>query len=68
MIETEPPRWTLEPKDKAVTLGHSLILDAKAEAVPEPIIRWKKSHGTTSFLRCGKSAADAKAAVAVTFF
>lgn len=51
----EPPTWTLEPKDRAVILGHSVTFDAKAEAFPEPIIRWKRSFGNCIPLFCSLS-------------
>uniref|UniRef100_T1JD50 Down syndrome cell adhesion molecule n=1 Tax=Strigamia maritima TaxID=126957 RepID=T1JD50_STRMM len=42
-----PPRWTLEPRDSSMLLGHSLQLDCQANGFPEPKVTWMKTQGAT---------------------
>ncbi|XP_015786890.1 Down syndrome cell adhesion molecule-like protein Dscam2 isoform X1 [Tetranychus urticae] len=38
-----PPQWKLEPDDKSVIEGQSLVIDCQAIGKPEPRVLWKKS-------------------------
>ncbi|XP_076062140.1 Down syndrome cell adhesion molecule 1 isoform X8 [Oratosquilla oratoria] len=40
-----PPRWIIEPKDKAFALGSDAQLECKADGFPEPSLSWKKAAG-----------------------
>ena len=40
-----PPRWIIEPVDKAVALGSDANLECKADGFPKPSLSWKKAAG-----------------------
>ncbi|XP_050693603.1 cell adhesion molecule Dscam2-like isoform X50 [Eriocheir sinensis] len=42
-----PPRWIVEPTDKAFALGSDARLECKADGFPRPSLGWKKAAGTT---------------------
>ncbi|XP_045126170.1 Down syndrome cell adhesion molecule-like protein Dscam2 isoform X10 [Portunus trituberculatus] len=42
-----PPRWIVEPTDKAFDLGSDARLECKADSFPRPSLGWKKAAGTT---------------------
>ncbi|XP_071519102.1 LOW QUALITY PROTEIN: cell adhesion molecule Dscam2-like [Panulirus ornatus] len=37
-----PPTWVLEPGDRRVSRGHSLVVDCVARGHPDPSVVWKK--------------------------
>lgn len=43
---TVPPRWILEPTDKAFAQGSDAKVECKADGFPKPQVTWKKSTGT----------------------
>lgn len=45
MITTVPPRWIVEPSDKAFALGSDARLECKADGFPKPSLGWKKAAG-----------------------
>lgn len=42
-----PPRWTLEPTDKAFAQGSDARIECKSDGFPKPQITWKKAVGDT---------------------
>nr|XP_027238254.1 Down syndrome cell adhesion molecule-like protein Dscam2 [Penaeus vannamei] len=42
-----PPRWIVEPADKAFALGSDARLECKADGFPRPTLGWKKAAGHT---------------------
>nr|AEC50084.1 down syndrome cell adhesion molecule [Pacifastacus leniusculus] len=42
-----PPRWIVEPTDKAFALGSDARLECKADGFPRPSLGWKKAAGRT---------------------
>ncbi|XP_042867937.1 Down syndrome cell adhesion molecule-like protein Dscam2 isoform X1 [Penaeus japonicus] len=42
-----PPRWIVEPADKAFALGSDARLECKADGFPRPTLGWKKAAGRT---------------------
>lgn len=40
-----PPRWTLEPTDKAFAQGSDAKVECKADGFPKPVVTWKKATG-----------------------
>ena len=40
-----PPRWIVEPADKAFALGSDAHLECKADGFPKPTLSWKKAAG-----------------------
>uniref|UniRef100_A0A336L235 CSON014681 protein n=1 Tax=Culicoides sonorensis TaxID=179676 RepID=A0A336L235_CULSO len=42
-----PPRWILEPTDKAFAQGSNSKVECKADGFPKPQITWKKAVGDT---------------------
>ncbi|XP_047472746.1 Down syndrome cell adhesion molecule-like protein Dscam2 isoform X30 [Penaeus chinensis] len=42
-----PPRWIVEPADKAFALGSDARLECKADGFPRPSLGWKKAAGHT---------------------
>jgi hypothetical protein len=44
-----PPRWIVEPKDKAFALGSDAQLECKADGFPKPTISWKKAAGELKY-------------------
>ncbi|XP_047472729.1 Down syndrome cell adhesion molecule-like protein Dscam2 isoform X27 [Penaeus chinensis] len=47
MIVNVPPRWIVEPADKAFALGSDARLECKADGFPRPSLGWKKAAGHT---------------------
>ncbi|XP_050693602.1 cell adhesion molecule Dscam2-like isoform X49 [Eriocheir sinensis] len=47
LIVNVPPRWIVEPTDKAFALGSDARLECKADGFPRPSLGWKKAAGTT---------------------
>lgn len=44
-----PPRWILEPTDKAFAQGSNAKVECKADGFPKPQVTWKKSVGKFFF-------------------
>jgi hypothetical protein len=42
---TVPPRWILEPTDKAFAQGSNAKVECKADGFPKPQVTWKKAAG-----------------------
>ncbi|XP_055593964.1 cell adhesion molecule Dscam2 isoform X14 [Uranotaenia lowii] len=42
-----PPRWILEPTDKAFAQGSNAKVECKADGFPKPQVSWKKAIGDT---------------------
>ncbi|XP_050081251.1 cell adhesion molecule Dscam2 isoform X5 [Anopheles maculipalpis] len=42
-----PPRWILEPTDKAFAQGSNAKVECKADGFPKPQVTWKKAVGDT---------------------
>nr|NP_001036521.1 down syndrome cell adhesion molecule 1, isoform W [Drosophila melanogaster]ABI31072.1 down syndrome cell adhesion molecule 1, isoform W [Drosophila melanogaster] len=42
-----PPRWILEPTDKAFAQGSDAKVECKADGFPKPQVTWKKAVGDT---------------------
>ncbi|XP_058460355.1 cell adhesion molecule Dscam2 isoform X7 [Malaya genurostris] len=42
-----PPRWILEPTDKAFAQGSNAKVECKADGFPKPLVSWKKAIGDT---------------------
>lgn len=40
-----PPRWIVEPTDKAFAQGSEAKIECKADGFPKPQISWKKAPG-----------------------
>lgn len=40
-----PPRWIVEPTDKAFAQGSEAKIECKADGFPKPHISWKKAPG-----------------------
>uniref|UniRef100_A0A336KT05 CSON014681 protein n=1 Tax=Culicoides sonorensis TaxID=179676 RepID=A0A336KT05_CULSO len=47
LIIKVPPRWILEPTDKAFAQGSNSKVECKADGFPKPQITWKKAVGDT---------------------
>uniref|UniRef100_A0A336L245 CSON014681 protein n=1 Tax=Culicoides sonorensis TaxID=179676 RepID=A0A336L245_CULSO len=47
LIVKVPPRWILEPTDKAFAQGSNSKVECKADGFPKPQITWKKAVGDT---------------------
>ncbi|XP_047472706.1 Down syndrome cell adhesion molecule-like protein Dscam2 isoform X5 [Penaeus chinensis] len=47
IIVNVPPRWIVEPADKAFALGSDARLECKADGFPRPSLGWKKAAGHT---------------------
>ncbi|XP_071522341.1 cell adhesion molecule Dscam1 [Panulirus ornatus] len=45
LIVNVPPRWIVEPTDKAFALGSDARLECKADGFPRPSLGWKKAAG-----------------------
>uniref|UniRef100_A0A8D8VVZ6 Down syndrome cell adhesion molecule-like protein Dscam2 n=1 Tax=Cacopsylla melanoneura TaxID=428564 RepID=A0A8D8VVZ6_9HEMI len=44
---TVPPRWILEPSDKAFAQGSDAKMECKADGFPKPQVTWKKAPGNS---------------------
>jgi len=42
---TVPPRWIIEPTDKAFAQGSDAKIECKADGFPKPQVYWKKAPG-----------------------
>lgn len=42
-----PPRWILEPTDKAFAQGSNAKVECKADGFPKPQVTWKMAVGKT---------------------
>lgn len=40
-----PPRWILEPTDKAFAQGSDAKVECKADGFPKPQVTWKRAEG-----------------------
>ncbi|XP_055593986.1 cell adhesion molecule Dscam2 isoform X34 [Uranotaenia lowii] len=47
LIVNVPPRWILEPTDKAFAQGSNAKVECKADGFPKPQVSWKKAIGDT---------------------
>ncbi|XP_055624202.1 cell adhesion molecule Dscam2 isoform X44 [Toxorhynchites rutilus septentrionalis] len=47
LIINVPPRWILEPTDKAFAQGSNAKVECKADGFPKPQVSWKKAIGDT---------------------
>ncbi|XP_058830692.1 cell adhesion molecule Dscam2 isoform X38 [Topomyia yanbarensis] len=47
LIVNVPPRWILEPTDKAFAQGSNAKVECKADGFPRPLVSWKKAIGDT---------------------
>lgn len=45
LINTVPPRWILEPTDKAFAQGSDAKIECKSDGFPKPQVTWKKAVG-----------------------
>lgn len=45
-----PPRWIVEPTDKAFAQGSEAKIECKADGFPKPQISWKKAPGKKGLL------------------
>ncbi|XP_057660491.1 cell adhesion molecule Dscam2 isoform X12 [Diorhabda carinulata] len=42
-----PPRWILEPTDKAFAQGSDAVVECKADGFPKPTVTWKRATGVS---------------------
>ncbi|VEN53579.1 unnamed protein product [Callosobruchus maculatus] len=42
-----PPRWILEPTDKAFAQGSDAVVECKADGFPKPVVTWKRATGVS---------------------
>ncbi|XP_049290893.1 Down syndrome cell adhesion molecule-like protein Dscam2 isoform X1 [Anopheles funestus] len=47
LVVNVPPRWILEPTDKAFAQGSNAKVECKADGFPKPQVTWKKAVGDT---------------------
>ncbi|XP_060803952.1 cell adhesion molecule Dscam2 isoform X9 [Amyelois transitella] len=47
LIVKVPPRWILEPTDKAFAQGSDAKVECKADGFPKPQVTWKRAEGDT---------------------
>ncbi|XP_061517351.1 cell adhesion molecule Dscam2 isoform X23 [Anopheles gambiae] len=47
LLVNVPPRWILEPTDKAFAQGSNAKVECKADGFPKPQVTWKKAVGDT---------------------
>lgn len=45
-----PPRWILEPTDKAFAQGSDATVECKADGFPKPVVTWKRATGEKNIL------------------
>lgn len=50
-IKTVPPRWILEPTDKAFAQGSNAKVECKSDGFPKPQITWKKAVGRCNLIQ-----------------
>lgn len=44
-----PPRWILEPTDKAFAQGSDAKVECKADGFPRPSVTWKRASGNPQY-------------------
>lgn len=44
-----PPRWILEPTDKAFAQSSDAKVECKADGFPKPQVTWKKAVGMCTY-------------------
>jgi len=44
-VQIVPPRWIVEPTDRAFAQGSDARIDCKADGFPKPTVAWKKAAG-----------------------
>uniref|UniRef100_A0A8D8TNX5 Down syndrome cell adhesion molecule-like protein Dscam2 n=2 Tax=Cacopsylla melanoneura TaxID=428564 RepID=A0A8D8TNX5_9HEMI len=47
LLVNVPPRWILEPSDKAFAQGSDAKMECKADGFPKPQVTWKKAPGNS---------------------
>ncbi|XP_048480578.1 Down syndrome cell adhesion molecule-like protein Dscam2 isoform X18 [Plutella xylostella] len=47
LVVNVPPRWILEPTDKAFAQGSDAQVECKADGFPKPQVTWKRAEGDT---------------------
>ncbi|XP_061381054.1 cell adhesion molecule Dscam2 isoform X2 [Danaus plexippus] len=47
LVVNVPPRWILEPTDKAFAQGSDAKVECKADGFPKPQVTWKRAEGDT---------------------
>ncbi|XP_063893550.1 cell adhesion molecule Dscam1 isoform X19 [Helicoverpa armigera] len=47
LIINVPPRWIIEPTDKAFAQGSDAKVECKADGFPKPQVTWKRAEGDT---------------------
>ncbi|XP_050665035.1 cell adhesion molecule Dscam2 isoform X2 [Leptidea sinapis] len=47
LVVNVPPRWILEPTDKAFAQGSDAKVECKADGFPKPQVTWKRAEGET---------------------
>lgn len=45
ILQTVPPKWIHEPKDTALMLGNTMMINCLADGFPEPTVTWFKGEG-----------------------
>lgn len=48
-VVSVPPRWILEPTDKAFAQGSDAKVECKADGFPKPQVTWKRAAGRFYF-------------------
>lgn len=48
-MQLVPPRWIVEPTDRAFAQGSDARVECKSDGFPKPTVTWKKAAGK---LRC----------------
>lgn len=47
-VKIVPPKWIVEPEDKSVILGNSVLIPCEAAGSPPPTLLWKQAIGKTA--------------------
>uniref|UniRef100_A0A2A4JG77 Down syndrome cell adhesion molecule-like protein Dscam2 n=1 Tax=Heliothis virescens TaxID=7102 RepID=A0A2A4JG77_HELVI len=47
LVVNVPPRWIIEPTDKAFAQGSDAKVECKADGFPKPQVTWKRAEGDT---------------------
>uniref|UniRef100_A0AAR5PMB2 Down syndrome cell adhesion molecule-like protein Dscam2 n=1 Tax=Dendroctonus ponderosae TaxID=77166 RepID=A0AAR5PMB2_DENPD len=47
LVVKVPPRWILEPTDKAFAQGSDAAVECKADGFPKPVVTWKRATGVS---------------------